>query len=273
VNAVPQVSRTSFEGRTVWVTGCARGQGFRHVERFAAAGARVGCIDIDVQGLDHLANRVRGAGGHVATVRADVSSWHEMRSAADYLQGELGDVDIVVANAGIVGNVAPVEALDPPSWAEVIAVNLTGAFHTVKAAVPQVCRSADGTIVLVASAASFFAYPGYAAYSASKHGMLGLMRALANELGARKVRVNAVCPGWVDTPMLDHEAAAAGLPRDVAVAGWVREHVIERLVTPDEVSDAVLWLASPAAAMVTGVALPIDGGQLVRRGQEVAGSQ
>ena len=256
---------TDFEGRIVWVTGGARGQGACQVKRFAAAGAHVGCIDIDAEGLAQVADDIGAWGGEVATVQADVSNWFDVAAAARHLQAALGDVDVVVANAGIVGEVAPVETLEPESWAHVIGVNLTGAFHIARAAIPQLRRSDGGAIVLTASAASFFAYPCYSAYSASKHGMLGLMRALANELGGFGVRVNAVCPGWVDTPMLDYEAAAAGVPREVAVAGWVREHLIERLVTPDEVADAVLWLSSKASAMVTGVALPVDGGQLVRR--------
>ena len=259
---------TDFSGRTVWVTGGARGQGACLVKRFAAAGARVGCIDIDAEALARVASDISAASGDLATVQADVSSWDDVAAAAQDLQAALGDVDIVVANAGIIGEVAPVETLEPESWANVIAVNLTGAFHIAKAAVPQLRRSNGGSIVLTASAASFFAYPGYSAYCASKHGMLGLMRALANELSGFGVRVNAICPGWVDTPMLDYEAAAAGLPREVAVAGWVREHLIERLVTPDEVADAVMWLASKRSAMVTGVALPVDGGQLVRRGSQ-----
>jgi NAD(P)-dependent dehydrogenase (short-subunit alcohol dehydrogenase family) len=256
---------TDFGGQTVWVTGGARGQGACQARRFAAAGARVGCIDIDAEGLAQVANEISAGGGKVATVEADVSSWADVSAAAQRLQAALGDVDVVVANAGIIGEVAPVETLQPEAWAHVIGVNLTGAFHIAKAAVPQLRRSDRGAIVLTASAASFFAYPCYSAYSASKHGMLGLMRALANELGGFGVRVNAVCPGWVDTPMLDHEAEASGLSREVAVASWVREHVIERLVTPDEVADAVMWLSSTASAMVTGVALPVDGGQLVRR--------
>ena len=264
--AVATEAPTDFEGHAVWVTGAARGQGACQVKRFAAAGARVGCIDIDAEGLAQVANDIRARGGEVAIAHADVSRWIDVADAARELQTALGDVDVVVANAGIVGDLAPVETLEPASWARVIGVNLTGAFHIAKAAVPQLRRSTAGSIVLTASAASFFAYPDYSAYSASKHGILGLMRALANELGGFGVRVNAVCPGWVDTPMLDHEAAAAGLSREAAVAGWVREHLIERLVTPDEVADAVLWLSSRAAAMVTGVALPVDGGQLVRRG-------
>jgi NAD(P)-dependent dehydrogenase (short-subunit alcohol dehydrogenase family) len=260
----------SFAGHTVWVTGAARGQGACHVQRFAAAGARVGCVDTDEAGLGRLAGRLRGDGRTVATACADVSDWDAMTAAAASFRSTLGDVNVVVANAGIVGELAPIESLDVTAWRRVLDVNLTGAFQTLKAAIPQLRQHSHSSVVIVASAASFFAHPRYAAYSASKHGMIGLLRAAANELGSAGIRVNAVCPGWVDTPMLDHEAAAAGIPREQAVSEWVQEHILERLVTPDEVSDAVLWLSSAAARMITGVALPVDGGEIARRGDSVA---
>jgi (+)-trans-carveol dehydrogenase len=260
----------SFAGQTVWITGAAHGQGRRHAERFTAAGARVGCIDTYEAGLRQLADQLREDGRTVATACADVSDWNALAAAAASFRGQLGDVSVVVANAGIVGELAPIESLDVEAWRRVLDVNLTGAFQTLKAAVPQLRQHEHSSVVLVASAASFFAYPRYAAYSASKHGMIGLLRAAANELGSLGIRVNAVCPGWVDTPMLDREAAAAGVPREQAVTQWVQEHILERLVTPDEVSDAVLWLSSAAARMVTGVALPIDGGQIVQRGDSAA---
>jgi (+)-trans-carveol dehydrogenase len=260
----------SFAGQTVWVTGAARGQGARHAERFAAAGAKVGCIDTDEAGLERLAQTLRDEARIVATACADVSDWDALEAAAARFRRVLGDVNVVVANAGIVGELAPIESLDVIAWRRVLDVNLTGAFQTLKAAIPQLRGHPQSSVVLVASAASFFSYPCYAAYSASKHGMIGLLRAAANELGSAGIRVNAVCPGWVDTAMLDREAAAAGLSRQRAVAGWVQEHIIERLVVPDEVSDAVLWLASDAARMVTGIALPVDGGEIVKRGSGVA---
>ena len=252
----------SFADRTVWVTGCARGQGARHVERFAAAGARVGGIDNDEAGLQELATRVRAAGGTIETVCADVADWEAVAAAAERFRGSLGDVSVVVANAGIVGEIASIETIDVAAWRRIIDVNLTGAFHTVKVAIPQLRRRPDSAIVLVASAASYFAYPRYAAYCASKSGMMGLLRAAANELGADGIRVNAICPGWVDTPMLDAEARAAGIPREQAVPGWVQEHIFKRLIDPDEISDAVLWLTSRSARMITGTALSIDGGQV-----------
>jgi len=141
-------------------------------------------------------------------------------------------------------------------------VNLTGVFHTAKAAIPQLGEG--GGMVLVSSISGLRGYAEAGAYNASKHGVIGLMRTLANELAPMGVRVNAICPGWVDTPMFDAQVEIAGFSKAEAVTRWAPDQLIERLVTPDEVSDAVLWLLSPAARMITGVALPIDGGMLER---------
>jgi NAD(P)-dependent dehydrogenase (short-subunit alcohol dehydrogenase family) len=141
-------------------------------------------------------------------------------------------------------------------------VNLTGVFHTARAAIPQM-RDGGG-MVLVSSISGLRGYAEAGAYNASKHGVIGLMRTLANELAPIGVRVNAVCPGWVDTPMFDAQVEIAGITKAEAVTRWAPDQLIERLVTPDEVSDAVLWLLSPAARMITGVALPVDGGMLER---------
>jgi NAD(P)-dependent dehydrogenase (short-subunit alcohol dehydrogenase family) len=119
-------------------------------------------------------------------------------------------------------------------------------------------------MVLVSSISGLRGYAGAAAYNASKHGVIGLMRTLANELARSNIRVNSVCPGWIDTPMLDAQVEIAGMTRDDAVGLWSRDQLIERLVTADEVSDAVEWLTSTSSAMITGVALPVDGGMLER---------
>jgi NAD(P)-dependent dehydrogenase (short-subunit alcohol dehydrogenase family) len=236
--------------------------GARHAQRLAAAGARVACLDVDGDSAERMAASIRGDSGDAAAFAADVSDWASMSAAADAALKELGPVGAVVANAGVLGPVATVVELDPADWAEVLRINLTGVFHTAKAAIPQM--SAGGAMVLVSSISGLRGYAGAAAYNASKHGVIGLMRTLANELASGGVRVNAVCPGWVDTPMFDAQVEIAGLSRDEAITRWVPDQLIERLVTPDEVSDAVLWLLSPAARMITGVALPVDGGMLER---------
>jgi len=253
-----------LEGAVAWVTGAANGMGRSHAERLARAGASVGCIDVDEDGLEAVVDAIRDAGGNAEPARADVTRWEEMASAADALRAALGPASVVVANAGIILGGDHVAELDPAEWERVVAVNLTGAFHTAKAGIPQLKESGGGSLVLISSTAGLGAGPGYAAYYSSKHGVIGLMRTLANELAGDSIRVNAICPGWVDTGMVDSQAADIGLSRDEAAKLFTADHLIQRLIQPGEISDAVLWLASPASAMVTGVALPVDGGHLAR---------
>jgi NAD(P)-dependent dehydrogenase (short-subunit alcohol dehydrogenase family) len=254
-----------FEARVVLLTGAASGMGASHARRFAAVGAHVGCIDVRSKPLQALVQELEDSGAVVDHEVADVADWEALSGAADALRERLGPASIVIANAGILSRGEFVQELEPAEWQRVIDVNLTGVFHTAKAGVPQLRESDGGALVLVSSTAGIGAGPGNAAYYAAKHGVLGLMRTLANELGPEGITVNAVCPGWVDTPMLDQEAGTLGIDRDEAAQLWAAEHIIERLVKPEEVSDAILWLASAAARMVTGVALPIDGGLLEKR--------
>ena len=261
---MPNGGTPGLAGAVAWVTGAASGMGARHAERLAAVGAAVGCIDREEDGLAAVVERIRASGGTGEAAVADVSRWDEVSDAARRLKRALGPATVAVANAGIVPGGAFVEQLDPSEWERVLAVNLSGVFHTAKAAIPQLREAGGGSLVLISSTAGLGAGPGYAAYYSSKHGVIGLMRTLANELAGEEIRVNAVCPGWVDTPMVDEQAADLGLSREAAAELFTADHLIKRLVTPDEVSDAVLWLASPQASMVTGVALPVDGGLLAR---------
>jgi NAD(P)-dependent dehydrogenase (short-subunit alcohol dehydrogenase family) len=250
-------------GRTAWVTGAGGGMGARHAERLADAGARVACFDVDGDAAERVAAGIRTRGGTALAAALDVSDWQATREASAAAEAELGPVAAVVANAGVLGPVASVADLDPAAWEQVLRVNLSGVFHTTKAAIPQM-RAVGGAMVLVSSISGMRGYVGAAAYNASKHGVLGLMRTLANELAGDGIRVNAICPGWVDTPMFDAQVEIAGLDRSEAIRRWAPDQLIERLVTPDEVSDAVLWLLSGGARMITGIALPVDGGMLER---------
>ncbi len=143
-------------------------------------------------------------------------------------------------------------------------MNLTGAFHTAKAAVPRLRRAAPASLIMISSICGLTTSAGFGAYNASKHGVIGLMRTLANELGPEDITVNAICPGWVRTPMLDASIADADAESS-DLGKFTSMSIIERLVEPEEVTDAVIWLASPGARMVTGVALPVDGGLMEKR--------
>jgi NAD(P)-dependent dehydrogenase (short-subunit alcohol dehydrogenase family) len=257
---------TRFANRVAWVTGAASGMGERHAHRLADEGAAVGVIDIDVDGARHVAAAIVREGGRAEAVEADVARWEDMAAAAAGLEERLGRVSVVIANAGIIPPVSTgVAETSPGTWDRVVDVCLSGAFHTAKAALPQLRAGGGGSIVFISSTAGLCGFAEYASYVAAKHGVIGLMRSLANEVAADGIRVNAVCPGTTDTPALDKEAASLGISRNELVQAEVATHLIRRLVRPDEISDAVLWLCSQDAGVVTGIELPVDGGFLVRR--------
>jgi NAD(P)-dependent dehydrogenase (short-subunit alcohol dehydrogenase family) len=257
------MSAKGSASRVVWVTGAGQGMGESHARRFGLQGACVACMDIDRDAAHRTASAIQEAGGGAVAIVCDVADWHSVADASDKARQACGPADVVVANAGILGTGTTVAETTIDDWNRVIAVNLNGVFHTVKAAIPQM-QERGGVMVLVSSISGLRGYAGAAAYNASKHGVLGLMRTLANELARFGIRVNAVCPGWVDTPMFDAQVEAAGISRTDAVKRWSRDQLIERLVTPEEVSDAIEWLASPRSGMITGIALPVDGGMLER---------
>ena len=253
------------EPRTVWVTGAASGMGAVHARRFAECGDRVGLWDVQADALATLADDIRRAGGRAEAVVADITDWGAVRAGAARLREDLGPAQVVVANAGTIGDGSEVADLEPGAWREVLDVNLTGTFLTAKAAVPQL-RAADGarSMILISSICGVTASQGFAAYNASKHGVVGLMRTLAHELGADGIAVNAVCPGWVDTPMLAASLEDAGADRG-DLSDFTSMNLIERLIEPEEVTEAVVWLTSPMARAVTGVVLPVDLGLLEKR--------
>jgi NAD(P)-dependent dehydrogenase (short-subunit alcohol dehydrogenase family) len=254
----------SAEPRTVWVTGAASGMGAAHARRFAELGDRVGCWDVQAEALDEVVGEIRAGGGQAHAVVADITDPEAVEAGAAQLREALGPASVVVANAGIILSGEHIEELELDAWRMVVDVNLTGAFLTSKAAIPQLREAGNGSLILVSSVSGLTASAGFGAYNASKHGVIGLMRTLANELGGDGITVNAVCPGWVRTPMLH-----ASIEDASADAGDLSEFtdmsLIERLVEPEEVTEAIVFLASPAARMITGTALPIDGGLMEKR--------
>lgn len=253
------------DARTVWVTGAASGMGASHARRFGELGDRVGCWDVQAEALDAVVQDIRTAGGKAEAVAVDITDWEAVEAAAAATRESLGPAQVVVANAGVILSGEHVEELDREPWGKLIDVNLTGAFLTAKAATPQLREAKDDrSLILIASVCGLAASTGFGAYNASKHGVIGLMRTLANELGGDGITVNAICPGWVRTPMLERSIEDAGA--DVGdLSAFTKMNLIERLIEPEEVTEAVVWLASRGARMVTGVALPVDGGLMEKR--------
>jgi len=239
-------------GRTVVVTGGAAGIGRGAVERFVAAGDRVVALDRDAAALAALEAEL----GELVTGRAvDVAD----RAALAAIATEAGPVDALVCAAGVqrYGTV-----VDTPGsvYDEVMAINVGGVFFACQAFVPKLPRG--GSVVVVSSVQAYAAQTSVAAYSMGKGALLSLVRAMAVDHAADGIRVNAVCPGSVDTPMLRTSAAQFGGGRstDEVVAEWGRSHPLGRVATPGEVAEVIHFLASPAAAFVTGADVKVDGG-------------
>ena len=248
----------------MWVTGAASGMGAAHARRFAELGDRVGCWDVQAEGLDAVVEGIRAGGGQAETVVADVTDPEAVDAGAARLREALGPAAVVIVNAGIILSGEHIEELELEAWRRVIDVNLTGAFLTSKAAIPQLREAGEGALILVSSVCGVTASAGFGAYNASKHGVIGLMHTLANELGSEGITVNAVCPGWVRTPMLGASIEDADAdPGDLS--GFTDMTLIGRLVEPEEVTEAVVFLASPGARAITATVLPIDGGLMEKR--------
>lgn len=274
------------DGKVALVTGAARGQGRSHAVRLAAEGADVIAVDICADRLETLSYALSTEDDLDATVReveatgrravkaiADVRSLAELQQAVDAGLAELGRIDIVCANAGI-GTWAVSWEMTEQQWSEMIDVNLTGVFNTVRAALPSMVeRGEGGSLVLTSSTAGLRAYQNTAHYTAAKHGVIGLMKVLAQELGQHRIRVNAVCPTTVRTPLVINDSTFELFAPDVEnpTEDDVRE-AFEGLnilpgvawIEPSDVSDAVLFLCSDAAKYITGVALPVDAGNTVK---------
>lgn len=253
-----------FDGRVAVVTGGASGIGAATAAAFAAAGAAVAIVDRDADGADHHAARLAADGASARVVILDVTDRAGVAPAFDAVAAAFGGIDILVNCAGI-GTVNAIENMPVDDWLRVIDVNLNGPFHCIQAVIPYMKARNGGAIVNVASfAARRMSYHGGANYTASKAGLLGLTRHAAFELAHHAIRVNAVCPGPVLTPLVmastnaAERAATAGL---VPLGDWIQ---------PGEVADMILFLAGPESAMCTGASFDIDGGMGVSNGTPYA---
>jgi SDR family mycofactocin-dependent oxidoreductase len=267
-----------LDGRVVFITGAARGQGRSHAVRLAQEGADIIAVDLGAQidsvpyplatpeDLEQTAREVEALGRRVFTQQADVRDAEALSAALESGVAELGPVDIVLANAGII-----VMSPDPPqsAWQDTVDVNLTGVYNAVRVAVPaMVERKAGGAIVLTGSTASLAGIggntPGGLAYTASKHAVVGLMRAWANYLAPHHIRVNSVHPTGVNTPMVVNDVMERLLMADPSTANAFNALPVQ-LIEAIDVSNAIAWLVSDDARYVTGVALPVDAGYTNRR--------
>lgn len=246
-------------GRRVLVTAGADGIGLEIARAFVSAGARVMVCDVQEEALQRLSIELPAIHG----CRADVSSETDVAALFEVLDRTLGGLDILVNNAGIAGPTGGVETLSLADWERTLAVNLTGQFLCVRAAVPRLRQSRDASIVNLASAAGHLGMPGRSPYSASKWGVVGFTKTLAIELGADGIRVNAILPGAVDGPriraVIAAKAQASGLPLEEVTRAYTGQAALRRMVKTSDIANMVLFAASDLAGNVTGQELVVDG--------------
>ena len=247
-----------FAGKTVLVTGAAKGIGRAVAMHFARDGARVAMLDRDRDALELAARDVGNSASDAAlAVTADVSKSDQVSSAVDEAIAHFGGLDVLVNNAGIHFARALDEYTDE-EWQRVFAVNVNGAFYTTRAALPALRRS-RGVIVIVSSMTALVGQDRGAAYVASKGALVSMTRALALELAADGIRVNCVCPAGVDTPLM--RSWAETLPDPEAVLrGQAEMHLLGRLATAEDIAATIAFLASPASSFMTGTIVPVEGG-------------
>jgi NAD(P)-dependent dehydrogenase (short-subunit alcohol dehydrogenase family) len=249
--------------KRVLVTGAAKGIGRAVAEQFAGEGAALVLLDVDAAGLESTAAALRDAGAKVEAVVGSVALTSNCEAAAERARSALGGLDVLSHNAGI-QRYGTVETTSDELWAEVIGVNLTGAFRISKAVMPML-RESKGSVVHMGSVQGLASQTGVVAYSAAKHGLVGLVHAMAVDGAPHGVRVNGVAPGSVDTPMLRDAVAQADDP-DALWQTINDMHPLGRSARPEEVAELVSFLASEKASFITGEIIRIDGGMLARIG-------
>lgn len=249
-----------FESKVVLITGGTSGLGQNTALAFAREGAKVVVTGRRIKEGEETVSKIKEAGGEARFVRTDVSKASEIEAMVRACVETYGGLDSAFNNAGIDGTLfVPTADYDKAIWDQVIAVNLTGLFLCMKYEIPEMLKRGGGAIVNMAAVAGLRSGRVGAAYNASKHGVIGLTTTAALEYAARGIRVNAVCPAIIRTPMSD-----ATFLRDEAAAQRAKSlHPIGRVGEPEEVSSLVLWLCSNEASFVTGTAIPVDGGFLL----------
>ena len=246
-----------LDEKVAFITGGGSGIGAATAKIFAREGARVVVADVDDEGGRRTVSEVGDAGGEALFIHVDVTDEDGVRSAIQQTVEHFGRLDCAVNNAGTTGEPGPVAGYSREAWDRVIAVNLTGVWLCLQAVIRQMLTTGGGSIVNISSGAGLSGHPFNAPYSASKHGVIGLTKSAALQYGADGIRVNAVCPGVIETPMVTFTKSHPELAEAL-----LKRHALGRFGQPDEVAEAIAWLCSDAASYVTGIAMPVDAGYL-----------
>ena len=248
-----------FQDKVVVVTGAGSGIGKATALAFGCEGAKMVAADIDVAAAQATAEQIKSAGGRAEVLQVDVSVAADVERMVTTAVEHLGRLDVLVNNAGVFFQL-PVVLAPEEQWDWLMSINLKGVFLGCKYAVPQMIRQGKGAIVNTASIAGLRGFGGYGTYGAAKGGVVQLTKALAVEVAKVGIRVNCVCPGIIETAMLDRGVAEMGLDRTAFIQLAGAAHPMGRIGRPEEVAAAILFLASDDASFITGIALSVDGG-------------
>ena len=250
----------NYTGKVAFVTGAANGIGRATALAFAREGANVVVADISEQGNQETARTIEELGGRAIAVRCDVTRAEDVKAALDKTIETFGRLDFAFNNAGVEQKIAASADLTEEEWDRIVNINLRGVFLCLKHEIPLMLKQGSGAIVNTSSGAGVKGFKGLAAYVAAKHGVVGLTKAAALDYAAQNIRINAVCPGIIDTPMMDRFSGGTSEGREQVIS----QEPIGRMGQPEEIANAVVWLCSDAAAFVVGHAMVIDGGQTVQ---------
>lgn len=246
----------NFKGKTAFVTGASSGIGMATALAFAKCGAQVVVADVDTDLGHGVVKKIENENGKALFLKCDVSNETEVKQAIENTIHHFGSIDFAFNNAGIEGEQALTAECSVENWEKVINVNLKGVWLCMKYQIPLMIKQGSGAIVNCSSVAGLIGFRGIPAYVASKHGVIGLTKTAALEYAKSKIRVNAVCPGIIQTPMIDRFTHGEAQIQKQLIEG----EPVGRVGTPEEVANAVLWLSSDQASFVTGHAMAVDGG-------------